>query len=123
MLTRDKEVSLKIRHMRIRKKVSGTAHRPRVSVHRSHLNMTAQAIDDVAERTVLGVSTLAPSLRKNSKRTQWGNLDAAKEFGAFFAHQLKAKKIEKVIFDRGGWQYHGRVRAFADALRENGIQF
>ena len=120
MLSQIREEKLKNRHLRIRKKVVGTAERPRVSVHRSHLNLYAQAVDDLAERTVLSASTLP--LREKGKK-QLGNIEGAKKFGSFLAEALKKKKITRIVFDRGGFAYHGRIRAFAEALRENGIQF
>ena len=120
MLSEIREAQLKKRHLRIRKKVVGTAERPRVSVHRSHLNLYAQAVDDLAERTVLSASTL--QLEEKGKK-QLGNIEGAKKFGSFLAEALKKKKITRIVFDRGGFAYHGRIRAFAEALRENGIQF
>ena len=121
MLTQLREAQLKKRHLRLRKKVNGTAERPRLSVHRSHLNLFAQAIDDLTEKTILASSTLNAELRK-SKKSKWGNIEGAKLFGKFLAEELKKKKITQVVFDRGGWPYHGRLRALAETLRENGIQ-
>lgn len=120
MLSEIREANLKKRHLRIRKKVVGTAERPRLAVHRSHLNLYAQAVDDVAERTILSASTL--TMNEKGKK-QLGNVDGAKKFGASLAEALKKKKITSIVFDRGGFAYHGRIKSFAEALRENGIQF
>ena len=122
MLTQAREQKLKKRHAHLRKKLTGTPERPRLAVHRSHLNLSVQVVDDLAEKTLLSSSTLnfKPAA---GKRKQYGNIAGSKEFGAFLAGELKKKAIERVVFDRGGWQYHGRIQAFADALRENGIQF
>ena len=122
MLTGLKEEKLRRRHHRIRKKITGTSERPRLSLHRSHLNLFAQAINDLVERTLFSSSTLQPSLRGKGKNN-WGNVAGAKTFGAHLAAELKKKKITHIVFDRGGHPYHGRVRALAEALRENGIQF
>ncbi len=122
MLTALRQEQLNKRHVRIRKKVSGTPERPRLSLHRSHLNLFAQVIDDIAERTLFSSSTLQLSSRSKDKK-QNGNLEGAKKFGAHLAEELKKKKITQIVFDRGGFSYHGRVQAFAEALREGGIQF
>lgn len=121
MLAQLRHAQLEKRHFRIRKKVRGTPERPRLAVRRSHLNLFAQVIDDLAERTLLASSTLNPELRK-AKNVKWGNVEGAKTFGKFLAEELKKKKLTQVVFDRGGWPYHGRLRAFAETLRENGIQ-
>ncbi|MBI4358443.1 MAG: 50S ribosomal protein L18 [Candidatus Omnitrophica bacterium] len=122
MLTQIREEKLRNRHLRIRKKVSGTPERPRLSVHRSHLNLFAQVIDDLAERTLFSSSTKASSFRGKEEK-QLGNIEGAKKFGAYLGVELKKKKITRIVFDRGGHAYHGRLRAFAEALRENGIEF
>ena len=122
MLAELRQAQLKKRSLRIRKKVRGTPERPRLSVHRSHLNLFVQAIDDLAQQTLVALSTLDPELRK-TKNTKWGNVEGAKAFGKFLAEELNKKKITQVVFDRGGWPYHGRLRALAETLRENGIKF
>ena len=122
MLAELKQEKLIKRHLRIRKKVVGTPERPRLSVRRSHLNLFAQAIDDLSERTVFSSSTLEPSFRGKEKK-QWGNIAGAKKFGVYLAEKLKKKNITQIVFDRGGRPYHGRVRVLAEVLRENGIQF
>jgi large subunit ribosomal protein L18 len=86
------------------------------------LNLFIQAIDDFAERTVFSASTLAPAL-KSMGRKQWGNVESATLFGNFVAEELKKKQIIKIVFDRRGNAYHGRIQAFAEALRKGGIQF
>ncbi|MBI4394634.1 MAG: 50S ribosomal protein L18 [Candidatus Omnitrophica bacterium] len=121
MLAEIREQKLKKRHLRVRRKLMGTTERPRLAVHRSHLNLFAQVIDDLKERTLLSSSTLHSSLGKGKK--QIGNVEGSKKFGVYLADELKKKKITQIVFDRGGYPYHGRIRAFAEALRENGIQF
>lgn len=116
-----KDEILKRRHFRIRRKISGNQERPRLSVHRSHLNLNVQIIDDYTEKTLLSVSTLAPEFRKKAKTA--GNVASAKLFGQYLAAEMKKKGLQKIAFDRGGYLYHGRVKALADSLRENGIEF
>ncbi len=122
MLAELRQEKLLKRHLRVRKRVIGTPERPRLSVRRSHLNLFAQVIDDLAERTVFSSSTLEPGFRGKEKK-QWGNIIGAKKFGAYLAEKLKKKNITRIVFDRGGRPYHGRVRVLAETLRENGIQF
>jgi large subunit ribosomal protein L18 len=116
-----KREALRRRHHRVRKKVSGTAERPRLAVFRSNRHIYAQVIDDVAGRTLVAASTLDDSIRGGSDGT--GNVSAAKAVGTLVAERAKAAGVESVIFDRGGFQYHGRVAAVADAAREAGLQF
>ena len=107
------------RHKRIRKDISGTSERPRLNVFRSNANITAQIIDDEKGLTLVSASTREKELNiKNG-----GNVEAAKLIGAEIAKRAKKAKIEKVVFDRGGYLYHGRVQAVADAARENGLEF
>lgn len=109
----------KERHDRIRGNVSGTELRPRLNVFRSNANITAQIIDDVKGVTLVSAS----SLEKELKIKNGGNVEAAKIVGAEIAKRAKSKNIEKVVFDRGGYLYHGRVKALAEAARENGLEF
>lgn len=102
--------------VRVRKKVSGTEARPRLSVFKSHKNIYAQLIDDVAGKTIAAASTLKHAKDKSGK-------DAAFEIGKMIAEQAKTKKIEKVVFDRSGYIYHGRVKAIADGARDGGLNF
>ena len=105
------------RHGRIRKKLCGTQEKPRINVFRSLDHMYVQAIDDFKGHTLAGMSTIALSLK------QKGNIKAAEELGIRFAEILKQKGIQKIIFDRGGYLFHGRVKAFAESLRKHGISF
>jgi large subunit ribosomal protein L18 len=107
-------------HERIRKKVKGTAERPRLNVYRSVNHIYVQLIDDLAGKTLLAASS---AVGKKGERKAGGNLAAAKEIGKAIAEKAKAKGISKVVFDRGGYLYHGRVKALADAAREGGLQF
>lgn len=107
---------------RIRKKLFGTTERPRLAVFRSSKNIYAQLIDDVKKTTVAGVSTLTPDLRSEAGKAKT-KIDAAKIVGKAIAEKAKSLKIKKVVFDRGGYLYHGRVKALADGARENGLKF
>ncbi len=108
-------------HRRIRRKVRGTAARPRLCVFRSLNHMYAQIIDDARGCTLVSASTLEPAARGDLK--SFGNLDAARLVGKAIAERARAKGIESVVFDRSGYLYHGRVKALADAARENGLKF
>ena len=119
MLT--KETGRRKRHGRIRKKMFGTVERPRLNVHRSLKNLYVQVVDDVKSRTIYSFSTQDKEfMKKAAKATK---TEKAKTLGQFFAARLKEKGISKIAFDRGGYQYHGRIKALADSLREAGIQF
>ena len=107
------------RHKRIRENLHGTADRPRLNVFRSNANITAQIIDDNKGITLVSASTL----EKELKITNGGNVEAAKKIGEEIAKRAKNAKITKVVFDRGGYLYHGRVKALAEAARENGLEF
>jgi large subunit ribosomal protein L18 len=109
----------KARHARIREKVVGTTATPRLNVFRSNQNIFAQIIDDEQGVTLVSAS----SIDKELKLENGGNVEAAKEVGALLAKRAKEAKITKVTFDRGGYLYHGRVQALADAARENGLEF
>lgn len=111
------------RHLRIRNKVRGTAERPRLVVYRSLKNIEGQIVDDDAGRTVLGVSTLAPDLRGFTPESKNKRVEQSFAAGKLLAARAKAQGIQAVVFDRGGYKYHGRVKAFADGAREGGLQF
>ena len=106
------------RHKRVRGKISGTAERPRLSVFRSESNIYAQIIDDVAANTLVAASSVEKGFEGNG-----GNIEAAKKVGAMIAERALAKGIEEVVFDRGGYVYHGRVQALAEGAREAGLKF
>jgi len=108
-------------HRRIRKKISGTPERPRLAVYRSQSHIYAQVIDDGTGRTVCSASSLDETLKKDTKRG--ANVAAAKAVGSLIATRAKEKGVEAVVFDRGGFQYHGRIKALADAAREGGLKF
>ena len=107
------------RHKRVRAKVSGTKEIPRLNVFRSAKHISVQIIDDVTGTTLVSAS----SMDKDLKITNGGNIEAAKKVGAEIAKRAKKAKSTKVVFDRGGYLYHGRVEALADAARENGLEF
>ena len=106
------------RHIRVRTKISGTAERPRLCVYRSNTNLYVQIIDDVAGKTLAQASTMDKEVK-----TKHSNKEAAKEVGALIAKRAKEKKIEEVVFDRGGYIYHGVVKELAEAAREGGLKF
>jgi large subunit ribosomal protein L18 len=108
------------RHGRVRKKIHGTAARPRLAVFRSNKHLVLQVIDDVSGRTVAAASTNEPGERAAG---DGGSVAAASRMGQLVAERAKAAGIEKVVFDRGGFAYHGRVAAAADAAREAGLEF
>lgn len=116
-----REASLR-RHERLRKKVSGTSERPRLSVYRSLHHIYAQVIDDTKGLTLVAASTVEPELKKKVK-DKGGNIEAAKVVGTAIAKKAIEKGITKVVFDRGGQIYHGRVKALAAAAREGGLEF
>jgi len=107
------------RHARVRRKVAGTAERPRLAVFRSNRHMVAQVIDDATGRTLAAASTVESALRS----AQTGNRDAAASVGRLVAERAKAAGVTTVVFDRGGFIYHGRVAALADAARQAGLEF
>jgi large subunit ribosomal protein L18 len=110
------------RHIRIRKKVKGTAERPRLCVYRSLNHIYAQLVDDLAGRTIMTVSSLDKGLAPDVK-TAKGKVAAGKIVGKAIAAKAKEKGIDRVCFDRGGYLYHGRVKAVADGAREGGLTF
>jgi large subunit ribosomal protein L18 len=109
------------RKVRVRKKIQGTPVCPRLNVFKSAKHIYAQIIDDVSGVTMVAASTLMKDVQSGLKYT--GNLDAAVKVGAAIAEKARAKGIEKVVFDRSGFLYHGRVKALADAARGNGLSF
>lgn len=108
------------RHRRVRKKITGTAERPRLAVYRSNKHITVQLINDLNGHTVASASTVEPDQRKLGSGS---NVDAAKRIGTLVAQRAKAAGVTKVVYDRGGFLYHGRVAAAADAAREAGLEF
>jgi large subunit ribosomal protein L18 len=120
MITKlDKNASRKKRHARVRAKLSGTAARPRLNVFRSNKHLYAQLIDDMSGTTLASASTMEKDLNLEST----SNIEAAKLVGELVAKRAVEKGISAVVFDRGGYLYHGRIQALADAARENGLQF
>ena len=109
----------KTRHTRIRNSVVGTAEKPRMCVFRSNANISVQIIDDEKQMTLVSAS----SLEKELKLTNGGNVEAAKVIGAEIAKRANKANIKEVVFDRGGYLYHGRLKALAEAARENGLEF
>jgi large subunit ribosomal protein L18 len=120
MQQNDKNVSRQKRHRRVRKTVFGTPERPRLNVYRSLDHIYAQVIDDAQGHTLASASSLDASLRGDKKG---GNIEGAQSVGRLVAERARAAGITKVVFDRGGYLYHGRIKALADAAREGGLEF
>ena len=114
----DRKATRQRRHLRVRTKISGTAECPRLCVYRSNTNLYAQIIDDVAGVTIVSASTLDKSVK-----TKHANKEAAKEVGTLIAKKAIEKNIKTVVFDRGGYIYHGVVKELAEAAREAGLEF
>ena len=114
----DRKMKRTRRHIRVRRKISGTAERPRLCVYRSNTNLYVQIIDDVVANTLVSASTLDKEIK-----TKRANKEAAKELGTLIAKKAQEKKIETVVFDRGGYIYHGVVKELAEAAREGGLKF
>lgn len=114
----DRKMERNRRHLRVRRKISGTAERPRLCVYRSNSNLYVQIIDDVAGNTIVSASTLDKEIK-----IKHANKEAAKELGTLIAKKALEKKIETVVFDRGGYIYHGVVKELAEAAREGGLKF
>lgn len=115
-----KRYDLRRRHNRSRRKITGTAERPRLAVYRSLRNISVQFIDDIAGHTLISVSTQSADFPKD---TYGGNIKAAETLGEMAAKMAKDKGIEAVVFDKGGRKYHGRVKALAEAARKGGLKF
>ena len=114
----DRKAEVKRRHIRVRRKISGTPECPRLCVYRSNNNLFAQIIDDVAGNTLVSASTLDKEVK-----TKHSNKEAAKEVGALIAKRALEKNVKEVVFDRGGYIYHGVVKELAEAARSAGLEF
>lgn len=114
----DRKLERARRHVRVRTKISGTPERPRLCIYRSNNNIFAQIIDDVNGVTLVSASTVDKSVK-----TKHSNVEAAKEVGTLIAKRAAEKKIKTVVFDRGGYIYHGVVKQFAESAREAGLEF
>ncbi len=112
-----------LRHVRVRKKVNGSAEKPRLSVFKSSRHIYAQIIDDVDGNTLVSVSSLTPKIREELEKENKNKVDSAKIVGKHLGEVAVSKGIKKVCFDRGGYPYHGRIKSFADAAREAGLEF
>lgn len=120
--TSKNEIRVRI-HVRIRKKLRGTPERPRLAIFRSVAHIYAQVIDDTKGVTLVAANSIEKSLGVEGKKVTGGNVAAAREIGKRVAERAKEQGISKVVFDRGGYLYHGRVKALADAAREAGLEF
>ncbi len=117
----DRDKARKKRHFRVRKKVSGKPEKPRLNVYRSLKHIYAQLIDDFSGKTIIAASSNDKELK--GKMGTGGNIEAAKTVGLLIARRATEKGCKKVVFDRGGYLFHGRVKALADAAREGGLEF
>ncbi|MGD8320544.1 MAG: 50S ribosomal protein L18 [Gemmatimonadota bacterium] len=122
-LRKNRALQRKRRHLRVRNKIQGTAERPRLCVYRSLKNLEGQLVDDDAGRTLVGMSTLAAALKDFQPEGQQHRVEEAHALGKLLAEKAKAQGITSVVFDRGGYKYHGRVKAFAEGAREGGLEF
>ena len=120
-MAQGKERARKIRHERLRRKVTGTPSKPRLVIFKSLDNIYAQLIDDLSGKTIVSASTLDKDVNSGLKHR--GNAEAAKKVGASIAQKAISKNIKTIVFDRGGYQYHGSIKALADAAREQGLNF
>jgi len=116
-----KKIGRNKRHRRIRKKLLGSANRPRLALYKSLKNMQAQLVDDIGHKTIVAVTTTSKEFKNEMKKS--GNIKAAEKLGEIMAKKAREKGIEQVKFDRGGFVYHGRIKAFAEAARKNGLKF
>jgi large subunit ribosomal protein L18 len=121
--TKDRELQLGRRHRRVRRKVAGSTERPRLVIHRSNKNMQGHIADDSMSRVLVGVSTQAPELADLRGSEEGTKSALARAAGKLLAEKAKAAGITRVVFDRGGYLYHGRVAAFAEGAREGGLEF
>ena len=119
--TSERAVARKRRQVRVRRKVSGTAERPRLNIYRSHTEIYAQVIDDNAGHTLVAASSIDGDLRTQLDGMK--RVEQARQVGKLLAERAKAKGIQQVVFDRGGYRYAGRIKALADAAREGGLEF
>jgi len=122
-LKKSRALQRKRRHFRVRNKVQGSAERPRLVVYRSLKNIEGQIVDDDAGTTLLGLSTLTADMQGFSAEGQNRRVEHAYAAGKLLGERAKAQGIDTVVFDRGGYKYHGRVKAFADGAREGGLEF
>jgi len=119
-----REAALARRHRRVRAKISGTSERPRLAVHRSQLHIYVQIIDDTKGCTLVAASSNEPEFRaQKTDGLNGGNINGAKVVGSLIAQRAKSAGVTEVVFDRGGYPYHGRVKALADSAREGGLVF
>lgn len=122
-LKKSRSLQRRRRHLRVRRRVKGTAQRPRLVVFRSLKNMEGQLVDDVTGTTIAGLSTLDAALRGFTAEGSNRRTEQAFAAGKLLAERAREKGVDRVVFDRGGYQYHGRVKAFADGAREGGLTF
>jgi large subunit ribosomal protein L18 len=120
-LSSDRVTARKARHFRVRKNVSGTPEKPRLNVFRSLNHIYVQVIDDFSGKTLIAASSIDKELKGKAGKS--GNIEAARSVGSLIAKRAVGKGIKKVVFDRGGYLYHGRVKALADAARKGGLEF
>ena len=118
-----RKAKLTLRHNRLRKKISGTPERPRLSIYKSLNYIYTQIIDDMKGSTLISAATNEPSFKSSFSKGSLKNSEAAKKLGEILAERAKAKNIDCVVFDRGGFRFHGVIKEFADSARKGGIKF
>jgi large subunit ribosomal protein L18 len=121
--SRDRQQALEKRQARVRRKISGSAERPRLAVHRSHRSIQGQLTNDLESRVLLGVSTLSPELKELRESPEGTKTALARAAGKLLAEKAKEAGVTRVVFDRGGYLFHGRIAAFAEGAREGGLEF
>ena len=122
-LRKSRSLQRQRRHLRVRNKVQGTADRPRLAVYRSLRNIEGQLVDDDAGHTLLGLSTLCAEMKDFKAEGKNRRVEEAFAAGKLLAEKAKAQGVTSVVFDRGGFRYHGRIKAFADGARDGGLEF
>ena len=122
-LRKSRALQRRRRHLRVRNKIQGTADRPRLAVYRSLRNIEGQLVDDDVGRTLLGLSTLCSELKDFKAEGKNRRVEEAFAAGKLLAERAKAQGVTSVVFDRGGFRYHGRIKAFADGARDGGLEF
>jgi large subunit ribosomal protein L18 len=122
-LRKSRSLQRQRRHLRVRNKIQGTADRPRLAVYRSLKNIEGQLVDDDAGRTLMGLSTLCAELKEFKAEGKNRRVEEAFAAGKLLAEKAKAQGVTSVVFDRGGFRYHGRIKAFADGARDGGLEF
>jgi len=119
----DRKTALRRRHLRVRRKVHGTAEKPRLCIHKTSRHLYAQVIDDNTQRTLTAVTTNRKPLKEGAEKKSFCTVEWAKRLGKDIGEQARKAGVQTVVFDRGGYRYHGCIKSFAEAAREAGLEF